>query len=59
MKTLERFLREPPQIPMATVWLLSDLAEYRGKQDLFSKQSPQKLARPAFEAMPTDFTIPP
>jgi len=45
MKTLERFLRQPPQIPMATVWLLSDLAEYRGKQELFTKQSPQKLAR--------------
>ena len=30
---------------MATVWLLNDLAEYRGKQELFTKQSPQKLAR--------------
>ena len=45
MKTLERFLREPPQIPIATVWLLSDLAEYRGKQELYTKQAPQKLAR--------------
>ncbi|MEI6515829.1 MAG: Fic family protein [bacterium] len=44
MKTLERFLSESPQIPLATVWLLSDLAEYRGKQELFTKQSPQKLA---------------
>ncbi len=45
MKTLENLLKHPPQIPMATVWLISDLAEYRGKQELFTKQSPQKLAR--------------
>ncbi len=45
MKTLQRFLAHPPQIPLATVWLLNDLAEYRGKQELFTKQSPQKLAR--------------
>ena len=30
---------------MATVWLLNDLAEYRGKQELFTKQSPQKLKK--------------
>jgi len=45
MKTLEQLLRQPPQIPLATVWLLNDLAEYRGKQELFTKQSPQRLAR--------------
>ena len=33
------------------MWLLNDLAEYRGKQDLFSKQSPQKLARLRENAM--------
>ena len=43
MKTLEQFLRQPPQIPTATVWLLNDLAEYRGKQELFTRQSPQRL----------------
>ena len=43
MKTLEQFLRQPPQIPMTTVWLLNDLAEYRGKQNLFTRQSPQRL----------------
>ncbi len=43
MKTLEQFLRNPPQIPMTTVWLLNDLAEYRGKQNLFTRQSPQRL----------------
>jgi Fic family protein len=43
MRTLEQFLRQPPQIPTATVWLLNDLAEYRGKQELFTRQSPQRL----------------
>jgi Fic family protein len=45
MKTLKSFARAMPQIPTATVWLLNDLAEYRGKQDLFTKQSPQKLEK--------------
>jgi len=44
VKTLQLFNHEPPQIPIATVWLLNDLSEYRGKQELFTKQSPQKLA---------------
>lgn len=43
MKTFEVFRRASPQIPMATVWLLNDLAEYRGKQELFTRQSPQRL----------------
>ena len=43
MKTLEQFAKQTLAIPMATVWLLNDLAEYRGKQELFTKQSPQKL----------------
>lgn len=43
MKTLEQFIRQSPQIPTTTVWLLNDLAEYRGKQDLFTRQSPQRL----------------
>ena len=45
MKTLEQFSQQTPAIPMATVWLLNDLAEYRGKQELFTKQSPQKLKK--------------
>jgi Fic family protein len=43
MKTLEQFLHQPPQIPTTIVWLLNDLAEYRGKQELFTRQSPQRL----------------
>jgi len=45
MKTLEQFSQQTPSIPMTTVWLLNDLAEYRGKQELFTKQSPQKLKK--------------
>jgi Fic family protein len=45
MKTLELLCRQPPQIPTSTVWLLNDLAEYRGKQELFTKQAPQRLKK--------------
>jgi Fic family protein len=45
MRTLSNWIKSPPQIPLATVWLLNDLAEYRGKQDLFTRQSPQKLRK--------------
>jgi Fic family protein len=45
MKTLANWIQTPPQIPLATVWLLNDLAEYRGKQDLFTRQAPQKLEK--------------
>ena len=30
-------------MPMSTAWLLNDIAEYKGKQELFSRQSPQIL----------------
>lgn len=45
MKTLELFARNPPQIPTATVWLLNDLAEYRGKQEMYTRQSPERLKK--------------
>ena len=31
------------EMPMSTAWLLNDIAEYKGKQELFSRQSPQIL----------------
>ncbi len=43
MKTLQRFIETPPQIPTVTVWALTELAEYLGKQELFTRQSPQRL----------------
>src|ERR1700680_547738 len=39
-----RLLAAPPKsIPTATSWYLNDLGEARGKQELFTKQAPQKL----------------
>jgi Fic family protein len=32
-----------PGIPLATTWMLEDLAEFRGKQQLFANQSPERL----------------
>jgi len=34
---------KPETIPATTSWYLADLGEARGKQDLFTKQSPQKM----------------
>lgn len=43
MKTLNLWTEHPPQLPLVTVWSLNELAEYRGKQDLFTRQAPQRL----------------
>ncbi|UCH96991.1 MAG: Fic family protein [Candidatus Aminicenantes bacterium] len=43
MMTLKLLSEKLPAIPMSTSWLISDLAESKGKQELFTKQSPQKL----------------
>lgn len=51
MKTLAAFQTNPLQIPTYSVWLLNELAEYRGKQELFMRQSPQKLKRLRESAM--------
>jgi len=45
MKTLELICRQSLQVPTSTIWLLNDLSEYRGKQDLFTKQAPQRLKK--------------
>jgi Fic family protein len=42
MKTFEQLARLR-QIPQTTTWYLTDLSEARGKQDLFTKQSLQRL----------------
>jgi len=42
MKTLKQFSNKPETIPAVTAWYLSDLGEARGRQELFTKQSPQK-----------------
>ena len=43
MMTLRQFAAKPEAIPVATSWYLADLGEARGKQELFTKQSPQRL----------------
>ena len=43
MMTLQQFSRKPETIPAVTSWYLADLGEARGKQELFTRQSPQKL----------------
>lgn len=43
MMTLRRFASGQSDVPMAVAWALSDLGESRGKQELFTRQSPQRL----------------
>ncbi len=43
MMTLRQLAAEPAVLPTRTAWYLTDLAEARGKQELFTHQSPQKL----------------
>ncbi|MDI6792857.1 MAG: Fic family protein [bacterium] len=43
MMTFRQFASKLETIPVATSWYLADLGEARGKQELFTKQSPQKL----------------
>ncbi len=43
MMTLRQLAAEPPTIPTRASWYLADLAESKGKQELFIRQSPQKL----------------
>lgn len=41
--TLGRFIANLADIPMTTAWYLSDLAEAKGRQQLFTRQTPQRL----------------
>ena len=43
MMTLRQLAAEPPALPTRTTWYLTDLAEARGRQELYTRQSPQKL----------------
>lgn len=43
MKTLQKFWAGLDSIPASAAWLLGDLGEARGRQELFVRQSPQKL----------------
>src|SRR5713226_8006652 len=41
--TLRQMASSPAEVPSAVAWALADLGEARGKQELFTKQSPQRL----------------
>ncbi|MCY3018557.1 MAG: Fic family protein [Planctomycetota bacterium] len=43
MMTLRQLAAKPATVPQMTSWYLADLGEARGKQELFTRQSPQKL----------------
>lgn len=43
MMTLRQFSKRPENIPAIASWYLADLGEARGKQELFTKQAPQRL----------------
>lgn len=43
MQTLKQFIEKHESVPAATAWYLTDLSEAKGRQELFTKQSPQKL----------------
>ena len=43
MMTLRQFAMTPEAIPASTAWYLADLGEARGKQELLTRQTPQKL----------------
>src|SRR5204863_1179802 len=43
MMTLRQLAAKPASIPTRTSWYLADLSEARGRQELFTRQSPQKL----------------
>lgn len=43
MMTLKQFSARPKEIPAGVSWYLADLGEARGKQELFTRQAPQRL----------------
>ena len=43
MNTLRLFAAQNLSIPASTSWYLADLGEFRGKQELYTQQSPQRL----------------
>jgi len=43
MKTLQLFSAKPETIPISAAWYIADLAEARGKQQLYMRQMPQRL----------------
>jgi len=40
---MHSFKRDNVELPLSAVWLMNSIAEYKGKQELYAKQSPQVL----------------
>jgi len=40
---MNSFKHENVKLPLSSVWLMNSIAEYKGKQELYAKQSPQIL----------------
>jgi len=40
---MNSFKRYNVELPLSSVWLMNSIAEYKGKQELYAKQSPQVL----------------
>lgn len=40
---MNSFKRENVELPLSAVWLMNSIAEYKGKQELYARQSPQVL----------------
>ncbi len=43
MMTLQLFVSSLDSIPLSTSWYLADISEAKGRQELYKKQSPQRL----------------
>ena len=43
MITFKQFAGKLETIPASTSWYLADLGEARGRQELYTRQAPQKL----------------
>ena len=43
MHTLKLISEKIQEIPAQTAWYLADISEFKGKQELYTRQSPQKL----------------
>ncbi len=43
MMTFKQFIGKLDTIPASTSWYLADLGEARGRQELYTRQAPQKL----------------
>jgi Fic family protein len=43
MLTLKQFITSLKMVPVTTSWYLTEISEAKGRQDLYAKQSPQRL----------------